>query len=62
LTGLFWTFSSIIFSVAVIIASFPDNIFEVKRDWDRKVMVAGFKFTWTHLDRPDFTKYDPNKK
>jgi hypothetical protein len=62
LTGLLWTFSTIIFSVAVFIASFPDHIFEIKRDWNRQVMVTGFKFTWTHQDRPDFTKYDPNKK
>jgi hypothetical protein len=62
LTGLLWVFSTIIFSVAVFIASFPEQIFEIKRDWDREVMVTGFKLTWTHQDRPDFAKYNPNKK
>lgn len=62
LTGLLWTLSTIIFAVSVFIASFPEQIFEIKRDWDRQVMVTGFKLTWTHQDRPDFPKYDPNKK
>lgn len=62
LTGLLWTSSTIILSIAVFIASFPEQIFEMKREWDRQVMVTGFKFTWTHQDRPDFAKYDPNKK
>jgi hypothetical protein len=55
-------FLTIIFSVAVFNANFPEHIFEIKRDWERQVMVTGFKFTWTHQDRPDFTKYDPNRK
>ena len=46
LTGLLWTLSTIIFAVAVFIASFPEQIFEIKRDWDRQVMVTGFKLTW----------------
>jgi amino acid transporter len=61
-TGLLWAFAAVIFSVAGFIASFTEHIFEVKRDWDRQVMVTGFKLTWTHQDRPDFAKYDPNKK
>ena len=59
---LLWFFSTIIFSIAVFIASFPEHILEIKRDWDRQVLVTGFKFTWTHQDRPDFTKYESNKK
>lgn len=51
LVGLLWTFSTIIFSIAVFIGSFPEQIFEIKRDWDREVIVTGFKFTWTHQDR-----------
>jgi hypothetical protein len=61
-TGLLWIVLTMIFSVAVFIASFPEHIFEIKRDWDRQVMVTGFKFTWTHQDRPDFATYNPNKK
>jgi hypothetical protein len=62
LTGLLWTFATIIFAIAVFIASFPEHKFETKRNWDRQVMVTGFKMSWTHQDRPDFAKYNPNKK
>jgi hypothetical protein len=34
----------------------------MKRDWDMQVMVTGYKLTWKHQDRPDFSKYDPSKK
>lgn len=60
--GILWTFSTVILSIAVFIASFPEHIFSIKRDWDRQVMVTGFKFTWTHQDRPNFSKYAPSKK
>ncbi len=33
-----------------------------KRDWDMQVLVTGYKIMWTNTDRPDFSKYDPNKK
>jgi len=62
LTGILWIFSTIIFSVAIFIASFPEQIFEMKRDWDMQVLVTGYKLTWTHQDRPDLSKYDPGKK
>jgi len=62
LVGILWAFSIIIFALAIWIASFPEQVFEMKRDWDRQVMVTGYKLTWTHQDRPDFSKYDPNKK
>lgn len=62
LTGILWAFSTIIFAVAIWIASFPEQIFSIKRDWDRQVMATGYKFIWTHQDRPDFSKYYPSKK
>ena len=62
LTGILWALSTVIFAVSIWIASFPEQIFAMKRDWDRQVMVTGYKLTWTHQDRPDFTKYDPSKK
>lgn len=61
-TGLIWTVSTMIFSVAVFFASFPEHTSEIKRDWERQVLATGFKFIWTHQDRPDFTNYDTNKK
>jgi hypothetical protein len=62
LTGTLWTLSALILTMAIIIASMPDQIIQVKRDWDMKVMVTGYKLTWKHQDRPDFDKYDPTKK
>ena len=61
LTGILWVLSTVIFSVYVWIASFSEQIFTLKRDWDMKVMVTGFKLTWTQQDRPNFEKYDPTK-
>jgi hypothetical protein len=62
LTGLLWTLVTIIFSIAVFIASFTEHIFSVKRNWDMQVMATGFKLTWKHQDRPEFAKYNPNRK
>lgn len=62
MTGTLWTFSALIISIAIWIASFPEQIIQSKRDWDMKVMVTGYKLTWTHQDRPDCSKYDPNRK
>lgn len=62
LTGILWTFSTLIIVIAFWIAGFPEHIFSIKRDWDMKVMVTGFKLTWKHQDRPDYSKYDPHKK
>src|SRR5207249_6811977 len=46
LTGILWTFSTIIFAVAIWIASFPEQIIQTRRDWDMKVIVTGYKLTW----------------
>jgi len=62
LTGLLWTFSTLIIAIAIWIASFPEQIIQTKRDWDMKVMETGYKLTWIYKDRPDFSKYDANKK
>ena len=61
-TGLLWIFSTLIIAIAIWISSFPEQIIQTRRDWDMKVMVTGYKFTWTHQDRPEFSKYNPNKK
>ena len=56
LTGILWILSTIIFVFAVWIASFPEQIFEMKRDWNMQVLATGYKLTWKHQDRPDFNK------
>jgi hypothetical protein len=62
LTGILWTFSTLIFGFAIWIASFTEQIIQTRRNWDMKVLETGYKFTWMHQDRPDFSKYDPNNK
>lgn len=62
ITGFLWILSTVIFSFAVWFSSFPEQYFKMKRDWDMKVLVTGYKLTWTFQDRPDFKKFDPGKK
>jgi hypothetical protein len=62
LTRIVWIFATILFSIGVFIASNPDHIFTIKRDWKSKVAETGFKFTWTQQDRPDVTSFDADKK
>ena len=61
-TGLLWIFSTLIIAIAIWIASFPEQIIQTRRDWDMKVIATGYKFTWTHQDRPELSKFDPSKK
>ena len=56
------TFSGLIVTGTLFIASDSTNIFNVKRPWKMDVMTTGYKFTWQHQERPDFNKYDPRKK
>ena len=62
LTGILWTLSALIFTIAIIIASMPEQIIKIKRDWDMQVIMIGYKPTWKYQDRPDFAKHDPRKK
>lgn len=62
LTGVLWTFSTIIVAFAIWIATFPEQILQSRRDWDMKVMKTGYKLIWTSIDRSDFPKYDQSTK
>ena len=62
LTGILWVLSAIIFTVSVWFVSYPEQLFKLNRDWNMKIMVTGYKLTWTIQDRPDFSKYNPKKK
>lgn len=55
--------ASILISIFCIwIASFKENIFYIKRDFDIEVMESGYKFIWQPKLRPDYYKYHPEKK
>jgi hypothetical protein len=58
-TGAVWTISSLIIAVAIWIASFPDQMIKTSRDWEMKVLVTGYKLTWTYQSRPDLSTFKP---
>jgi hypothetical protein len=49
--------SSLILALNILIASNPDNIFTVKRDFKTQVLETGFKFTKQIIERPNLDKY-----
>jgi hypothetical protein len=57
-----WTISGIIILGASYIASFPENIFHIKRPYDMEIMQTGYKFVWQHTERPDYYKYHSGNK
>jgi len=61
-TRVIWTSALLTISFWVIIFTISENHINLNRDWDMHVLVKGFKFTWTRIDRPDFFKYAPGKK
>lgn len=61
-TRIIWTVAILTISFWAVILTISEKHIKVKRDWDMQVLVTGYKFTWTYKDRPDFSKYDPNKK
>lgn len=62
LTRVFWTLAIMTISFWTFILTISEKHIKLKRDWDMQVLVTGHKFMWTNTDRPDFSKYDPNKK
>ncbi|MEO8861998.1 MAG: hypothetical protein ABI358_11280 [Ginsengibacter sp.] len=62
LIRVFWTLAILTISFWTLILAISEKHIKLKRDWDMQVLVTGYKFTWTNTDRPDFLKYDPNKK
>jgi hypothetical protein len=62
LTRIFWTLAILTISFWTFILTISEKHITLKRDWDMQVLVTGYKFTWTNTSRPDFSKYDPNKK
>ena len=61
-TRVSWTLAILTISFWTIILTISEKHIKVRRDWDMQVLVTGYKFTWTNKDKPDFSKYDPNKK
>ena len=62
LTRVFWTLAILTITFWTFIFTISEKNVKLTRDWDMRVLVTGYKFTWTNTDRPDFSKYDPNKK
>lgn len=62
ITYILWIFATIIVTVGTLIASMPDQKFYVKRNWDMKVLTTGYKVTFRHQSRPEFSKFDSKQK
>ena len=52
-----WTISGLIIFCATYIASFSENEFLLKRDYEMEIMETGYKFGWQRTERPDYNKY-----
>ena len=62
LIRVFWTLAILTISFWTFILTISEKHIKLRRDWDMQVLVTRYKFTWINTDRPDFSKYDPNKK
>lgn len=62
LTRILWTWAILTFSFWTLILTNSEKHIKLKRDWDMRVLVTGYKFTWKNTDRPDFSKHYPAKK
>lgn len=49
---------SLILSFAIFIASMPENIFKIKKDFDVEVKETGYNFIWQNTERPNIKNYE----
>jgi len=61
-TIVLWTISALIIALGSLIASNPDNLFLLKRNFKMKVLDSGYNFFWQYVDRSDYNKYHPETK
>ena len=45
----------------ILLASNPDNVFHMDRNFSMKTIETGYKFIWQKQERPDATIYYPEK-
>lgn len=57
-----WTISGLIIFCGTYIASFSENKFELRRDYEMEIMETGYKFAWQLTERPDYYKYHTKDK
>ena len=62
LTVSFLSIAILISAYSIWAASFKENLFYYKREFNIEVMKTGYKFTWQNLERPNFYKYHPQDK
>lgn len=49
---ILWLIAALHIAAMVFIASMPENIYKLKRDFDTEILATGFKFGWKHQQRP----------
>jgi hypothetical protein len=62
LTKVMWTLAILITIFWSAFFSVVEKVIVLKRDWHMQVVKTGYKFTFTHKDRPDFPQQNLNKK
>jgi len=62
LTIVLYGLTGLLLVATTFIVSLPENVFKLKRNFDMEIMVTGYKFRWQSTERPDYHKYNPDKK
>lgn len=58
LTVILISVTAILFSVFVFMASMPENVFKIKRDFDFEILETDYVFIWEEISRPDHFDFD----
>lgn len=60
MTRSLWTLAILVTTFWTLILTISEKKFKATRNWDMKILITGFKFTWMHTDRPELSKFNPN--
>ncbi|MEM6767641.1 MAG: hypothetical protein AAF655_22070 [Bacteroidota bacterium] len=52
-TIILWVISGVILFAVIWVASMPEHIFLIQREFDCEVIASGFKFPWQVIERPN---------
>ncbi|POY37154.1 hypothetical protein C3K47_08845 [Solitalea longa] len=52
-----WSGSGFFIAFGILLTTNPDNIFYIKRSFDKKVFETGYKFIGQKIDQPDYYNY-----
>jgi len=59
LTFSLYILATTIFVMTIFVASFPEHVFKIKRDWHMEIIKTGCKMTWQVQERPGIDNDNP---